>query len=52
LFPEEAATVAAELTRREVEFRGPEMERLMGLEPTTFSLGSEKMRTQQALIGN
>ncbi len=25
-----------------------EMERLMGLEPTTFRLGSEKTRTQQA----
>ncbi len=27
------------------------MERLKGLEPSTFSLGSEKTRTQRALMG-
>jgi hypothetical protein len=28
-----------------------EMERLKGLEPSTFSLGSEKTRAKQALMG-
>ena len=27
------------------------LERLKGLEPATFSLGSEKARTEQALMG-